>query len=99
MNNIATVLSELVESINVHKLIALAEMLDERYQLQRLGYMIEKIDVMDDNIKRTILDVLAEYVTSHVKSYTPLASAISRIGHPRCKKWKIIENTDFESDL
>ncbi|MBI1954015.1 MAG: type IV toxin-antitoxin system AbiEi family antitoxin [Proteobacteria bacterium] len=99
MNNIATVLSELIENINVHKLIELAENLDERYQLQRLGYIIEKVDVMDDDIKKTIIDALAEYVSSHMKSYTPLSSAISRIGHPRCRKWKIIENTDFESDL
>ncbi len=99
MNNIATVLSELIESINVHKLIELAENMGECYQLQRLGYIIEKIDVMDDDIKKTIIDVLTEYVSSHMKSYTPLASNISRIGHPRCRKWKIIENTDFESDL
>ena len=99
MNNIATVLSELIESINVHKLIALSENLGERYQLQRLGYIIEKIDVMDEDVKRTIIEVLAEYVSSNAKSYTPLASIISRIGYPRCRKWKIIENTDFESDL
>ncbi len=99
MNNIATVLSELVESIDVHKLIELAENLDECYQLQRLGYIIEKVDVMDDDIKKTIIDALAEYVSSHAKSYTPLSSAIPRVGHPRCRKWKIIENTDFESDL
>ncbi len=99
INNIATVLSELVESIDVNKLIELAETLNERHQLQRLGYMIEKIDVMDDDIKIIVTEALAEYVSSHVKSYTPLVSAISKIGHPRCKKWKIIENTDFESDL
>jgi len=99
MNNIATILSELIESINVHKLIELAENMGERYQLQRLGYIIEKIDVMDDDIKQTITDTLTEYVSSHMKSYIPLASNISRIGHPRCRKWKIIENTDFESDL
>lgn len=99
MNNIATVLSELIESINVHNLIALAESLGERYQLQRLGYIIEKIDVIDDDIKRTIIEALTEHVSSHGKSYTALASAISRIGHPRCRKWKIIENTDFESDV
>ena len=99
MNNIATILSELIENINVQKLIELAEKISERYQLQRLGYIIEKIDVMDDDIKKTIIDTLAEYVSSHVKFYTPLTSAVSRTGHPRCRKWKIIENTDFESDL
>ncbi len=99
MNNIATVLSELIENINVHTLIELAEKISEPYQLQRLGYIIEKVDVMDDDIKRNIIEVLAEYVSSNVKSYTPLASSISRIGYPRCRKWKIIENSDFESDL
>jgi predicted transcriptional regulator of viral defense system len=99
MNNIATVLSELIESIDVNKLIQLAENMGERYQLQRLGYIIEKIDVMDDDMKSTIIASLAEYVAAHVKSYIPLASAISGAGHPRCRKWKIIENTDFESDL
>lgn len=99
MNNIATVLSELIESIDVHKLIQLAENMGERHQLQRLGYIIEKIDVMDDDMKSTIIAALAEHVAVYVKSYTPLASAISRTGHLRCKKWKIIENTDFESDL
>jgi len=99
MNNIATVLSELIESIDVHKLIELAENMGEHYQLQRLGYIIEKIDVMDDDIKKIIIDALTEYVSSQIKPYTPLASNISRIGYPRCRKWKIIENTDFESDL
>lgn len=99
MNNIATVLSELIESINVQKLIELAEHIGEPYQLQRLGYILEKIDVMDDNIKRAAIDTLAEYVSLHVKSYTPLLSTISRIGYTRCRKWKIIENTDIESDL
>lgn len=99
MNNIATVLSELVESIEVNKLIQLAEDTGEQYQLQRLGYIIEKVDVMDEDIKNNIVSSLAEYVATHIQSYTPLASAIPRVGYSRCKKWKIIENTDFESDL
>jgi predicted transcriptional regulator of viral defense system len=99
MNNIATVLSELIENINVHKLIELAENMGKNYQLQRLGYIIERIDVIDNDIKETTVDALTEYVSSHIKTYTPLASNIPRIGHPRCRKWKIIENTDFESDL
>jgi predicted transcriptional regulator of viral defense system len=99
INNIATVLAELIENIDVKKLITLAEKLDVKYQLQRFGYIIEKVDVIDDNIKNTMITVLAEYVTAHIKSYIPLASAISKTGYPRCKKWKIIENTDFESDL
>ena len=98
MNNIATVLSDLIENINVLNLITLAETMGERCQLQRLGYIIEKIDVMEEGIKKTIIDTLAEYVSIHVKLYTPLASNLSSTGYPRCRKWKIIENTDFESD-
>jgi predicted transcriptional regulator of viral defense system len=99
ISNIATVLSELVESINVNKLIELAETLGEQYQLQRIGYIIEKIDVMDEDMKNIMVSALAKYVASYLKSYTPLISAISRTGYPRCKKWKVIENTDVESDL
>jgi len=55
MNNIATVLSELVESIDASKLIQLAKNMSEQYQLQRLGYIIEKIDVMDDEKKILLL--------------------------------------------
>ena len=66
MNNIATVLSELIESIDVHKLIELAENMGEPYQLQRLGYIIEKIDVMDDDIKKIIIDALTEYVSTRI---------------------------------
>ena len=32
-------------------------------------------------------------------SYLPLASEISKIGYARCKKWRIIENSEIESDL
>jgi AbiEi antitoxin C-terminal domain len=71
INNIATVLSELIESIDVQKIIALAEKMGEHYQLKRLSYIIEKIDVMDDDIKSAIIEVLAEYVLFNAKSYAP----------------------------
>lgn len=99
LNNIATVLSELIESINAGKLIQLAEKLDKQYQLQRLGYIIEKIDVMDETAKNSIIETLAQYVASHITSYIALTPVTSQIGYPRCRKWKIIENTGFESDL
>jgi len=34
-----------------------------------------------------------------MKYYLPIASELEKIGYPRCKKWKIIENTEIESDL
>ena len=33
------------------------------------------------------------------RPYVALVPYISRTGHPKCEKWKVIENTDFESDL
>lgn len=99
INNIATVLSELVESIDVNKLIQLADKLGEPYHLQRLGYIIEEVDVMEEDKKNVIIAALATYVEARIKSYVPLIPAISRTGYPRSEKWKIIENTDFESDL
>ena len=99
INNIATVLSELVETIDVHKLIQCAKNMREQHQLQRLGYIIEKVDVMDEDKKNTIIAALVEYVENKIKSYIPLVAAMPRHGYPRCKKWQIIENTDFESDL
>jgi predicted transcriptional regulator of viral defense system len=99
LNHIATVLSELVETLDADKLIELAKKIGAEYQLQRLGYILEKIDVMDEDKREIIVSTLAEFLDSNMKYYIPLASEIEKIGYPRSKKWKIIENTDVESDL
>lgn len=100
ISHIATVLSELAPSINVNKLITLAEKLKEICQIQRLGFMLEKIDVLEDEDKKQqILDKLAKYIENIPRPYVSLVPYISTAKHPRCKKWKVIENTDFESDL
>ena len=96
----ATVLSELAPSIDEDKLIALAEELGETCQIQRLGFMLERIDVIEDEEKKEqIIEKLAEYLQGLDRPYVSLVPYISRTGHPKCEKWKIIENTDFESDL
>lgn len=100
ISHIATVLSELTPSINENKLIALAEELGEICQIQRLGFMLERIDVLEDEEKKEqIIQSLAKYLQDHERPYVALVPYITRKGHPKCKKWKIIENTDFESDL
>ena len=100
ISHIATVLSELAPSINENKLIILAEQLGEICQIQRLGFILEKIDVLEDEEKKQkIIDKLAEYLKDSERPYVSLVPYISKTGHPRCKKWKIVENTDFESDL
>ena len=100
ISHIATVLSELAPSINENKLIAVAEELEEICQIQRLGFMLERIDVLEDEDKKEqIIAKLAEYIETVDRPYVSLVPYISKTGHPRCKKWKIVENTDFESDL
>jgi predicted transcriptional regulator of viral defense system len=100
ISHIATVLSELAPSIDENKLIELAENLGEVAQIQRLGFILEKIEVIEDEEKKEkIIDRLAEYLKNSKRPFVSLVPYISKKGHLRCKKWRIIENTDFESDL
>jgi len=99
LNHIATVFSELIEKLDAVKLINLAKDIDAEHQLQRIGYIIEHIEVVDDNDAEVIINALAPYVTMRKQKYLPLASEIPKTGYPRCKKWRIIENAEIESDL
>lgn len=99
LNHIATVLSELIESIDPNKLVVLAEQLNENVWFQRLGYILEKIDPMDTELNQKIIDALAKYLASKKLKFMPLAPEIPSAGFPRSKKWMIIENTDIESDV
>jgi len=99
LNHIATVLSELIENIDAIKLIKLANDTKAEYQLQRIGYILDNIEIMDDNHAEVIINALASHVAELQQKYLPLASEIPKTGYPRCKKWRIIENTEIESDL
>lgn len=99
ISHIATVLSELVENMDADKLLALAEKTGESYQVQRIGYVIEQVDVMDEAKKNSVVNTLVQYLKKTDPPYIPLVPNMPKAGFSRCKKWKIIENTDFESDL
>ena len=100
ISHIATVLSELAPSIDENKLIMLATQLGEIRQIQRFGFMLEKIDAFEDEEKKKqIVQRLVDYLENSEYSYVTLVPYISKVRHPKCEKWKIVENTDFESDL
>lgn len=99
ISHIATVLSELIENIDADKLITLAEKIEEFHQLQRIGYIVEQIDVMDEAKKSSVVDTLLHHLKKSERPYIPLVPNMQKNGSSRCKKWKIIENSDFESDL
>jgi predicted transcriptional regulator of viral defense system len=99
LNHIATVFSELAPSIDANKLIELAQKIHAKYQLQRIGYILEKIDTMEEDKKFQIMEALEVFLKGNMKYYIPIASEIEKIGYPRDKRWKIIENSEIESDL
>lgn len=99
LNHIATVFSELIEALDPIKLIHLAKESHAEYQLQRIGYILDHIDVMDEKSAKMLINALAQHVQENKPNYLPLASEISKIGYSRCKKWRVIENCEIESDL
>ena len=99
LNHIATVLSELIETVDPDRLIKLAELLGEKAWLQRLGYILEQIDTMDEERKNQVIDKLQRYLNGKMSVFVALAPDLPKTGYPRIKKWQIIANTDIESDL
>ncbi len=66
ISHIATVLSELIESMD-------AEKLGELHQIQRIGYVAERVDVMDDEQKNSFIVRLEDYLKQNKRPYIPLA--------------------------
>ena len=99
LNNVATVLSELIETINPDKLIKLAEQTKKTSWLQRLGFILEKLDPMDEVAKEKISRAIENYLARKSLSLIPLNPKLPIKGMPRHRKWNIIENTTFESDI
>ncbi len=99
LNHIATVFSELIETLDPIKLIHLAKDIGVEYQLQRIGYILDHIGLMDEKNAQITMNALAHHIQENKPSYLPLASEIPKVGHPRCKKWRIIENSEIESDV
>lgn len=99
LNHIATVLSELIESIDAKTFIQLAARVDKNIWLQRLGYILEQVDTMVEDKKLHLIEQLQSYLSKQKLTYTPLAPELPRTNFPHIKKWHIIANTTIESDL
>ncbi len=99
LNHIATILSELVDAIDPEKLIALAKLTKEKFWLQRLGYILEKIETMNDKKQQKIIDKVCFYLKDNMRGYLALDGSIAITGMKRNDKWHIAENTTIESDL
>jgi len=99
LNHVATVLSELIESLDADKLIKLATDTGAAYQLQRIGYILDNIELMDEKSADKFIAKLADHVSQNKPKYLSLSSKIPKNKFPRCKKWRIVINTEIESDL
>jgi predicted transcriptional regulator of viral defense system len=99
LNHIATVLSELIEVIDAEKLIALASQIGSKAWLQRMGYILEHIEPMEEEKAKVIAKHIAKYLQDKIKCFVPLSGKNKQAGYTRNEKWKIIENTEIEADI
>ncbi len=99
LNNVATILSELIESIDPDRLIELAKQTGKVTWLQRFGLILEQLDPMDEDAKQKISIAIQNYLADKSLTLIPLDPKLPITGFPRHRKWNIIENTTFESDV
>lgn len=94
INNIATVLIELAESIDSSRLINCIKQIEpEVVTLQRLGYLFEVIE------EHEFATSVGNILESHQLRTRPLVSGMSTKNMPRNKHWELYINFSVEPDL
>ncbi|MCP3658768.1 MAG: hypothetical protein GY830_00015 [Bacteroidetes bacterium] len=99
LNNVATILSELIETMEPKKLLEMIKLSGQRSWVQRLGYILEQIDTMEEENKLKLIEIIQQYLSSKKLVYVPLSTKNNNKGCSKNEKWMIIENTKIESDL
>ena len=92
LDNVATVLAELAESISGSQLGNEANTVPSAWG-QRLGYLLELVGQYE---KVSQLRVLVE---RRARRIVPLDPALPRTGAPRSRMWKVAINAEVEADL
>ncbi len=92
LSNVATILSELAETLDAEKLLAEIERSPLPWT-QRLGYLLERVGVAK------LAAPLAEHVALHAKEYVPLRPRKSVTSAPRDSRWRLFVNEEVEPDL
>jgi len=92
LSNIATVLSELVENMDVEKLLAETERSPLPWT-QRLGYLLERVDATD------LAAPLHDRVAARAKEYVPLRPRKSIASASRDSRWRLFVNEEVDADL
>ncbi len=92
LDNVASVLFELVDAINPEKLVEAAKLCPIAW-VQRLGFLLELIEQGD------VANVLLEQVGSRAVVIAPLVRAKPGTHAQRVDKWKLAVNASVEPDL
>ena len=92
LDNVATVLSELAESLDPVVLSSVAPLSPLPWS-QRLGYLLEQIGAGDKT------GPLAEHVAGAVNETTLLLPSASAEGAPHDARWRLAANVQVEPDL
>lgn len=92
LDNVASVLAELVPTLDVEKLLAAAQLCPIAWA-QRLGYLLDRAE------HRDLGDALAPFVNAHAHAVAPLVRARPSLGAQRIGRWKLAINATVEPDL
>lgn len=100
INNVATILIELVEKLQEDKLVEIAQNIAPVRSIQRLGYVLDYIN------SGTNTDKLAQLILKKRAQYIPLIAGKKNEIEPtfankdnKNKRWKILVNETIEPDL
>jgi predicted transcriptional regulator of viral defense system len=92
LDNVATVLTELVEKIDAGRLLQMAELSPIAW-VQRLGYLIELVGAHEK------AEGIAGYIQKKWPVRTPLAPSLGIKGAKMESRWRVFVNTQVEPDL
>jgi predicted transcriptional regulator of viral defense system len=92
LDNVATVLSELIEVIDPEKLVTVAELSPITW-VQRLGYLLETVG------SEEIWQPLSWYVNAKNPVRSPLLPSATIKGAEFNKRWQIYVNTKVETEI
>lgn len=92
LDNVATVLAELAEYLDVKKLVEVAELSPIAWS-QRLGYLLEVVEAEEAS------EALAGYVESKMPVRSPLLPSASIKGAKPSSRWKLFINAEVESEV
>lgn len=92
INHVATVLSELGETLKAKELKKMASLYPPAYS-QRLGYMLDELGY----IRKTSL--LNEFIQKQSARYVPLRSDWPKKACPKQDKWHVVVNETLDPDI